>query len=192
MDYPFGGPPQASYETSGIRAAVKAAGGEMEVMSRMRYRDVEIPKGKVLKKWQVYGDILDADIVINVPIAKVHDAATLTLGMKNLMGVVLDRTGMHSRGLHQSIADLNTVVRPQLTIVDAVRILVANGPTGGSLSDVKQMDTIIASADVVAADTYAATLFNLRPADVTHIYLGAEMGIGKTDLKAIKIEEVAV
>jgi uncharacterized protein (DUF362 family) len=99
---------------------------------------------------------------------------------------------MHSRGLHQSIADLNTVVRPQLTIVDAVRILVANGPTGGSLSDVKQMDTIIASADVVAADTYAATLFNLRPADVTHIYLGAEMGIGKTDLKAIKIEEVAV
>ena len=98
MDFPFGGTPQASYDKSGIAAAVKAAGGTMEAMSNMKYRDVQIPQGKRLKQWKVYGDIQDADVVINVPIAKDHSGATLTLGMKNLMGVVLDRNGMHSRG----------------------------------------------------------------------------------------------
>ena len=97
MDFPFGGTAQASYDKSGIGAAVKAAGGAMETMSNMKYRDVQIPQGKRLKQWKVYGDIQDADVVINVPIAKDHSGATLTLGMKNLMGVVLDRNGMHSR-----------------------------------------------------------------------------------------------
>jgi uncharacterized protein (DUF362 family) len=192
MDFPFGGTPQASYEISGIAAAVKAAGGEMEVMSRMRYRDLEIPQGKVLKKWQVYGDILDVPVFINIPIAKDHEGATLTLGMKNLMGVVLDRNGMHARGLHQAIADLNSAVKPHLTIVDAIRILTANGPTGGNLADVKRMDTIIASTDVVAADAYATTLFGMKPADIGHIRYGAEMGLGKMELKGLKVEEIAV
>jgi uncharacterized protein (DUF362 family) len=192
MDLPFGGAPQASYAVSGIEEAVKAAGGQMEVMKPMRYREVEIPQGRVLKKWKVYGDILDADTVINVPIAKNHGSATLTLSMKNLMGVVENRNGMHSRGLHQSIADLNTVVRPQLTIIDANRILLRNGPTGGNLDDVKQMDTVIASADPVAADSYAATLFGMTGRDIDYIRFGAEMGLGQMDLGAIKIEEIAV
>ncbi len=192
MDFPFGGTPQASYEKSGIAAAVKTAGGTMEVMSSMKYRDLEIPQGKRLKQWKVYGDILDADVVINVPIAKDHSGATLTLGMKNLMGVVLDRNGMHSRGLHQSIADINTVVRPQLTVVDAIRILTNNGPTGGNLNDVKKLDTIIASADVVAADSFATTLFNMKPADIDYIRFGSEMGLGQMDLKAIQIEQITV
>ncbi len=192
MDFPFGGTPQACYEASGIAAAVKAAGGAMEVMSRMRYRDVDISQGKVLKKWAVYGDILDADLVINVPIAKDHGGATLTLGMKNLMGVVYNRNDMHKLGLHQAIADLNSAVKPQLTVVDAIRILVANGPTGGNLDDVKRMDTIIASADVVAADAYATTLFGMKPADIGYIKFGAEMGLGKMDLKGLKVEEIAV
>lgn len=192
MDFPFGGTAQASYEKSGIAAAVKAAGGVTEAMSNMKYRDVEIPQGKRLKQWKIYGDILDADVVINVPIAKDHSSARLTLGMKNLMGVVLDRNGMHSRGLHQSIADINTVVRPQLTVVDAIRILTDNGPTGGNLNDVKKLDTVIASADVVAADAFATTLFGLKPGDIDYIRFGAEMGLGKMDLNAIKIEQVAV
>ena len=191
MDFPFGGSPQAGYKMSGIAEAVAAAGGDMEVMSGVKYREVAIPDGKAIQKWDVYGDILDADAVINVPIAKQHGSAVLTLGMKNLMGVIQNRNGFHARGLHQCVADLNSAVRPQLTVVDAVRILTRNGPTGGNLDDVKKMDTVIASADVVAADTYAATLFDLTPADVPYIQLGAEMGIGQSDLKAIKVEEIA-
>ena len=192
MDFPFGGSPQASYETSGIAAAVKAAGGEMEAMNRLKFRKTALPQGKVLRSSNVYGDILDADTVINVPIAKNHGSATLTLGMKNLMGVIQDRNTLHAIGLHQAIADLNSAVKPQLTIVDAIRILTANGPTGGSLDDVKRLDTIIASADVVAADAYAATLFDMKPADVKYIKLGAEMGLGTMDLGNVRIEEIAV
>ena len=101
MDFPFGGSPQASYETSGIAAAVKAAGGEMEAMNRLKFRKTAIPQGKVLRSSNIYGDILDADTVINVPIAKTHGSATLTLGMKNLMGVIQDRNTLHAMGLHQ-------------------------------------------------------------------------------------------
>jgi len=192
MDFPFGGTPQASYTKSGIEEAVKAAGGEMVVMSPIKYREIAIPQGKALKKGKFYGDMLDADAVINVPIAKHHSSAGLTLGMKNLMGTVLDRNGMHARGLHQTIADINSALRPQLTVVDAIRILTANGPTGGNLDDVKQMDTIIASADVVAADAYATTLFGKTAKDIAYIQMGAEMGLGQMDLGAIKIEEIAV
>jgi uncharacterized protein (DUF362 family) len=192
MDFPFAGAAQSAYKTSGIEDAVKQAGGEMEAMSQMKYRKVALPGGKTLKEWDVYGDIMDADTVINVPIAKNHGSATLTLGMKNLMGVVENRNGMHARGLHQCIADLSTGVKPQLTVIDAVRMLMANGPTGGNLNDVQQADTVIASADVVAADTYAASLFNMTPADVSYIRIAGEMGLGETDLKAIKIEEIAV
>jgi uncharacterized protein (DUF362 family) len=192
LDFPFGGSPQASYETSGIAAAVKAAGGQMEPINRMKFRQTALPQGKILRSSNIYGDILDADTVINVPIAKTHGSATLTLGMKNLMGVIQDRNTLHARGLHQCIADLNSAVKPQLTIVDAIRILTANGPTGGNLDDVKRLDTIIASADVVAADAYAAGLFNMKPADVKHIKLGAEMGLGTMDLENIRLEEIAV
>ncbi len=191
MDFPFGGSPQAGYKMSGIADAVAAAGGDMEVMSGVKYREVPITGGKAIQKWEVYGEILDSDVVINVPIAKQHGSAGLTLGMKNLMGIIQNRNGFHARGLHQCIADLSTTVRPQLTVIDAVRILTANGPTGGNLDDVKRLDTVIASADIVAADAYATTLFDLRPEDIPYIRLGSEMGIGQMDLKVIKIEEIA-
>lgn len=192
MDYPFGGSPQAAYETSGIAAAVKAAGGQMEAMNRLRFRPTPLPGGRALREMAVYGDILDADLVINVPIAKNHGGARLTLALKNLLGVVQDRGAFHARGLHQTIADLSTAVRPQLTVIDAVRILTANGPTGGNLDDVKRLDTVIVSADPVAADAYAAGLFGMKPEAVDHIRLAAEMGLGRIDLDALKIEEIGV
>lgn len=192
MDFPFAGSPQASYETSGIAAAVVAAGGQMEIMNRLKFRETAIPQGKKLRSSNIYGDILDADVVINIPIAKNHGAAGLTLGMKNLMGVIQDRNTLHAWGLHQCIADLNTAIRPQLTVVDAYRMLMANGPTGGNLDDVKQANTVIASADGVAADAYAATLFGIQPAEIGYIKLGAELGLGTMDLSAIKIEDIAV
>ncbi len=192
MDSPFGGTAQKAYVSSGIADAVKAAGGEMVVMSQLGYRQLAIPGGRKLKQWDVYGDALDADVLINMPVGKSHGATRLTLGMKNLMGLIQDRGGFHSRGLDQCIADLNTVVRPQLTVVDAVRILVRNGPTGGNLDDVQQADTVIASADVVAADAYAATLFGMSGADIGYIRLGAEMGIGRMDLGAMNVAEIAV
>jgi uncharacterized protein (DUF362 family) len=189
MDYPFSGTAQQAYVSSGIGDAVKAAGGAMELMAEMKFADTPIPSGKDLKSWQIYQPILQADLVINVPIAKDHGLARLTLAGKNLMGVIQDRGSIH-RDLGQRIADLASLIKPQLTIIDAVRILMANGPTGGNLADVKQANTIIASQDMVAADAYAATLFGLTAKDIAYIGASAQMGLGTMDLKSIKVAEM--
>jgi len=191
MDAPFGGTQKHAYEISGIKEQVEAAGGEMAYMLAYRYVETDFPKAVVMKKNGVYDDILNADVLINVPIAKQHSSSRLTLGMKNLMGVVWNRSTLHMN-LGQCIADLNSLIRPQLTIVDAVRILTANGPTGGYLGDVKKLDTIVASPDVVAADSYAAAFFGLKPEDLAYIVAGTAMGLGRSDLVNMKIEQISL
>jgi len=191
MDYPFAGSAQAAYIKSGIGEAVKAAGGTMEIMSQVKFVETEIPEGLDLKSGSVYEPILDADLVINVPIAKDHSLARLTLAGKNLMGVIQERPRMH-QNLGQRIADITSLVRPQLTIVDAVRILMDHGPTGGNLADVKMANTVIASHDLVAADAYATTLFGLTADDIAYIGASAAMGLGTMDLESIKIAELNV
>jgi uncharacterized protein (DUF362 family) len=192
MDSPFSGTAAGAYNQSGIEGAVKAAGGEMEIMSSVKYRDVAVPAGKAIKSWPVYGEILDADVLINLPIAKQHGSAGLTLGMKNLLGIVKNPNQFHLRGLHQCIVDLNSALHPTLTIVDAVRILTRGGPTGGNLNDVKMTNTVIASTDIVAADAYAATLFGLQGSDIEYIRKAAELGLGSMDMDSIMIKEIDV
>jgi uncharacterized protein (DUF362 family) len=189
MDTPFGGTAESAYEVTGIGEAVRAAGGEMEIMSPVKFIKTAIPEGRDIKEWSVYKDILEADLVINVPIAKHHSLARLTLGGKNLLGVITRANAIH-QNLNQRIADLASVVRPGLTVVDAVRILMAHGPTGGSLNDVKQANTIVASHDMVAADAWATSLFGLTGEDIPYIKAAAEMGLGTMDLAGLKIEEI--
>lgn len=191
MDFPFGGSPEEAYAISGIREQVESAGGKMVVMSRLKYVETEIPKGLKIKKWPIYDDVLNADVLINVPITKDHGLAKLTLGMKNLMGVVLNREGLHS-SIGQRLADLTSRVYPTLTIVDSIRILLSGGPTGGNLDAVKKLDTIIASRDIIAADSFAATLFGMEPGELSYITAGVEMGLGRSDIQNLRIEEIAV
>lgn len=191
MDMPFGGTPDAAYTTTGIADAVKAAGGEMEIMSRIKFTNAAIPEGRDIKEWEIYQDVLKTDVFINVPIAKHHSLARLTLGSKNLLGVISKPNNIH-RNLGQRVADLASLIRPTLTVVDAVRILTAHGPTGGSLNDVKETNTVIASHDLVAADAYGATLFGLTGSDIAYIKAAAEMNLGTMDLNSIKVEEISV
>jgi len=191
MDAPFGGTSESAYSISGIAEAVQAAGGEMEVMSSFKYTSFDIPGGKDIKSWDIYHDVMDGDVLINVPIAKHHSLARLTIGGKNLLGVVKSPNRIHVN-LGQRIADLTSVIRPTLTVVDAYRILMAHGPTGGSLNDVKETHTVIASHDSVTADSYATTLFGLTGADVPFIKASADMGLGALDWKSVKIAEINV
>ncbi len=191
MDMPFGGTPERAYAKSGIADAVAAAGGEMEVMNHNKFRVTPIPEGQVLEEWKIYHDVMAADILINVPIAKHHNLARLSLGAKNLLGVIESPGRMHS-DLNNRIADLLSAIRPTLTVVDAVRTLMRHGPTGGNLDDVKMTNTVIASHDCVAADAYAATFFELTGEDIGYVRTAAERGLGTMDLDAIKIKEVAV
>jgi uncharacterized protein (DUF362 family) len=191
MDTPFAGSAENAYAQSGIGAAVKAAGGEMEIMNPAKFRETPIPQGRDMTKWPVYQELLTADVVINVPVAKHHSLARLALGGKNLLGVAAAPNRLHAN-LGQRVADLLSLLRPALTVEDAVRTLMAHGPTGGNLDDVRLNNTVIASHDMVAADAYAATLFDLTGADIPYVKAAAAMGIGTLDLGAIKIQELAV
>jgi uncharacterized protein (DUF362 family) len=191
MDFPFGSTPEEAYAVSGIADQVKAAGGEIVVMSDFKFVSTDIPSGAWLKKTDIYDDILKADVLINVPIAKNHGLARITMGMKNLLGVVKDRPPLHIN-LGQNLADLATRVRPTLTVLDAIRILTANGPTGGNLDDVKKLDTVIVSPDYVAVDAYGSTLFGLKPTDLDYVRAGAKSGFGRADVENLKIEEINV
>jgi uncharacterized protein (DUF362 family) len=191
MDNPFGGTGESAYARTGIGDAVTAAGGSMEVMGYVKFVNTEIPEGQSIHSWEIYQDALDCDVLINVPIAKNHELARLTLGGKNLFGLVR-APGMLHADMGQKLADLHSLIRPALTVVDAYRILMDHGPTGGSLDDVKETQTVIASHDLVATDAYAATLFGLKGEDIAYTKVMAERNQGTLDLSAIKIEEVNV
>lgn len=193
MDYPFGGSAKDAYAISGIQAAVEAAGGEMELMARVKYEEVDFPaECRDIRRWVVYKDAMEADVIINVPIAKHHGIATLTLGAKNLMGLVENRNLIHVN-LHQRVADLLAFFRPALTVMDAVRILTAHGPSGGNLNDVEELNTVIASHDPVAVDAYTTRFFPFADVDkVAYIRNAADMGLGTLDLSSVEIAEIAV
>lgn len=190
MDQGFSGSAVEGYKKSGIRDAVEKAGGQMEIMTAAKYVQVNFPNARDIKTWKVYQDILKADVVINVPIAKNHNSARVTLAMKCLMGVIENRNEIHI-ALDQRIADLSTVIKPTLHIIDAVRVLTRNGPTGGSLDYVLRANTIIASHDPVAADAFATReFFQKKPEDIGYIKIGGEMGLGRYDLNNLRIKEV--
>jgi uncharacterized protein (DUF362 family) len=178
------------YPASGIMEAVQGIKDDKvscPYMDDRKYMPVKIEKGKAVQSWEFYRDAVEADCYINVPIAKHHRLAKLTLGLKNIFGVVGGERGQLHQSMGQRIADLNTVVRSTLTIVDATRILLRNGPVGGNLEDVKVLDTLVASADIVACDAYSTTFFDMKPGDIEATKAAADMGMGEMDLNRIKV-----
>jgi uncharacterized protein (DUF362 family) len=189
IDHIIDKPAEMVLGLSGIMAACKSAGAEvMAAQNESNFRAIEIPKGKAIKSDTCIKEIQNADVFINVPIAKVHAMTRLTLGLKNLMGCIWDRQGWHQNSLHQCIADYVTAVRPDLTILDANRIMVSGGPKGPGRT--KDVGKVIAGVDPVAVDAYGATLFGLKPQAVKHIKLAYEHGVGEIDLAKVKIKQV--
>jgi uncharacterized protein (DUF362 family) len=182
-----------AYKNSGVRDAVESLGDKRATCPFFDDRKVvpvKIERGKAISEWQLYRDAIEADCYINLPIAKHHGKIRLTLGLKNVMGIMGGNRGSIHRELAQSLADLNTVVQPKLTIIDATRILLRHGPQGGSLDDVEVRDTLIASADIVAADAYATTLFGLKPEELESTVAASAMGMGEMDLEKINVTSV--
>jgi len=180
-----------TYGRSGIKAAVKRAKGSMEFIDERKFKEKDIPDGELLKSWIIYADALDADVLINVPIAKHHSLTRLSLSIKNLMGLIQDRENLHTR-IDQKLADLSTVIKPDLIIMDAYRILTANGPNGGTPRDVKLTGQVIAGTDPVAVDSYAATLFGLTGDDIGYVRESHNMGLGEISLEAVNIQNIPV
>ncbi|HYA13441.1 MAG TPA: DUF362 domain-containing protein [Syntrophales bacterium] len=183
--------PRRCYIQSGIADASSAVGGIVSFVDDRKFRDVKLP-GISLKSWPLYKEIFEADKVINVPIAKVHNLSTLTLGMKNWMGMMGGLRGRIHQKIEGSLVDVAIAIKPTLIVLDAVRILTANGPQGGDLADVKQLNTVIAGTDQVAVDAFGATLFGLKGANIGYVVAGYKAGLGTMDLSKVKIKKITV
>ncbi len=149
-------------------------------------------QGDRLDVWPVFVPILEADKVINLPVAKSHSLSILTLGMKNWIGAVGGRRNALHQDIHQTIVDLAQFFKPTVTLIDATRIMTKNGPSGGSLSDVVAKNTLILSNDPVAADALAARLFDRRPEQIGFIRLAQKRNLGTYDLQQLDHKKVVL
>ncbi len=180
---------EKAFSISGIASAVAKAGGKMVAVDEGGdFLRVKIPRGKTLKSADVCKDVLETGCLINMPVAKSHASAKLTLSMKNWMGSVKDRRKWHADGLDQCIADMSTVLKAKLIVLDATRIMLTGGPRGpGKMA---RPGRIVLGTDPVAVDAYAATLFDKKPFDVPHIRIAHEMKVGCGDLSRVEVVEV--
>ncbi len=168
-----------SYENSGIPAALKGMDNvEVKQMEEERYKKTKL-NGVALKEWELYTEALSANVFISVPIAKHHSLTGLTLACKNIMGIMGGNRGYIHREIEDALADVNSAVKSHLVIIDATRILTNHGPTGGSLRDVKVLNKLIASTDMVAADAYATGLFGLKPTEIPITVTAHKRGLGR-------------
>jgi uncharacterized protein (DUF362 family) len=182
--------PQRCYYNSEIENKAKAAGAKVYHVYEHRFKEIELPNGEVIKKWPVYKDYIEADKTINIPIAKQHSMDQVTLGQKNLMGIMGGNRGEIHNGFSKKLADITSAIMPTLTIIDAYRILTANGPSGGSTADVRTTRTLIMSRCTVTADYVALPLFDLRVNEVGHISEMVERGQQKYDLNNLKLRKI--
>jgi uncharacterized protein (DUF362 family) len=183
---------RSCFARSGIAAAARAAGAEVILPEDRLFREVDL-RGQVLGAWPVLGPFLSADKMINIPIAKHHSLTGATLGMKNWYGILGGpRQRLHQR-IHESVADLADFMRPTLTIVDAFRVLLRNGPGGGNPADVALRKTLIAGTDPVALDAYAAKAYwDLDWRTLRYLKLSSERHLGTLDFETVRTRFVTL
>ena len=180
-------------ERTGIREACKSIPGVhvLALQDRKFFREIKIPQGKVLDRVEVMKEVLDDSVLINIPVAKSHSTTGVSLGMKGLMGLIWDRESFHSQfNINQAVADLGTVIKPRLTILDATRALVSGGP--GGPGEVKKTNLVIAGVDPVAVDAYGVTVVpwygqNFKGRQVEHLLIAHQRGLGKIDVDQLRL-----
>lgn len=183
--------PRQTYATSGIGPAVKAAGGEMVTLDPARCRRMAIG-GARLKEWEVFPEIVEADLVINAPIVKHHGLSRQTACMKNYMGVVGGNRSVWHQDFASCLVDITAFMKPRLCVLDATRLLLHHGPQGGNLEDVATPGLVAAGADPVALDALGAELLGLAPAEQAVLKAGVAAGLGSLDYRAQAGAEIAV
>jgi len=191
VEHPIDQPSTLPLEMSGIAAVAKRTGAQLVIVHRERdFQKMAVAKGKLLDQEMVPPQILEADVLINLPTAKVHSNTTLTLSLKNLMGAIWQRQAWHnSPSIDQCIADFAAALQPTLNILDATRLLMTNGPKGPG--ELRKPGRIVAGADPVAVDSFACAWFDRKPEQIGHIVLAHKAGVGEMDLSKIKVLQPA-
>lgn len=184
--------PLRCYANSGIEAAAAGAGAEVTQIDESRFKTIGLKNGEAVKSWDIYQDYLEADKIINVPIAKHHGLARVTLGLKNLMGVMGGQRGQIHNPFDKKLNDIAGEILPTLTIIDAYRMLMNNGPSGGNPADVKLAKTLIMSPCTVSADLTALSLFGLQIGDLPYLQEAVNRKMLKFDPTRLNVKKVAL
>lgn len=183
--------PRRCFQRSGIAASAGAAGATVLLPEERKFRDFRL-NGELLSVWPIYTPIVEADKVINLPIVKHHNLCRATLGMKNWYGMLGGRRNQLHQNIDVGVADLGSFLRPTLTILDAYRVLISNGPQGGNLNDVRTMKTIAAGTDPVAIDAFGASLLGLRADALPYLGIAQRRGLGRIDFEAMNVKRIAL
>ena len=179
------------FAVTGAGSVAKQTGTDLVFPRSSLMKDMKL-NGHRLDVWPVFTPIVEADKLINLPVAKVHGLSDLTLGMKNWIGAVGGRRYALHQDIHQTIVDLAQFFRPTITLIDATRVMTRNGPSGGSMADVAVMNRLILSNDPVAADARAAGMFGYAPDDIGFIRLAKKWQLGTYDVDIPLQHEVSV
>lgn len=184
-------------EKSRIEEAVidKKIVSVVSLSKERQYSEVNVPSGQELNTVKIAKVLQSVDVVINLPTAKSHSATGVSLGIKNLMGLIWDRGQLHQVNLHHAIAELATVIKPDLTIIDATRVLTSGGPGGPGKTSI--LDTVVAGRDIVAVDSYTVGITpwygkSFTGSNVKYIKAAADLGLGEIDVNKMNITEVNV
>ncbi len=177
--------PRRCFQRSGIAEAAGRAGAEVILPDPVRFKEVDL-QGRVLRNWPIFDPFLNADKIINIPIAKHHSLTGVTLGMKNWYGILGGPRHQLHQKINESLVDLAEFVRPTLTLIDCYRILARNGPTGGNLEDVVFKKTLVAGTDPVALDAYVAKAYwNLEASALPYLKIAAKHGLGRLEFEKV-------
>jgi uncharacterized protein (DUF362 family) len=181
--------PRRCFQRSGIAAGAGAAGATVLLPEERKFRDYRL-NGELLSVWPIYTPIVEADKIINMPIVKHHNLCRATMGLKNWYGILGGRRNQLHQNIDVSVADLATFIRPTLTILDAYRILVSNGPQGGNLNDVRLVKTLVAGVDPVAIDAYGAMLLGVQAEQIPYLKIAQQRGLGRLDLDTMNVMKI--
>lgn len=179
--------PASCFRWSGIGKAVSQVGGKVILPRESMFRHTSLEGGKLIRNWPIFSEPLEkVDKLIGIAVVKDHQHSRASMTMKNWYGLLGGRRNIFHQDINTIIAELAMLVKPTLVILDGIQTMITNGPTGGSLSDLKQTNTLIASCDMVAADSYGCGLLGLKPSDLPYLGKAENAGVGTTDYESLK------
>jgi uncharacterized protein (DUF362 family) len=178
------------YHNSQIEETASDTGADVIHIRPNKFVQHKIKNGRIIKEWPIYGEYFEADKIINVPVAKHHSLSRVSLGLKNLMGVMGGNRGVLHSDFDQKLIDIDADILPTMTIIDAYRVLTGNGPGGGNLSDVSLRKSLILSTCTVTADLAGLDLFGLHLNQVGHLKEALSRKLNKFDPQSYNLKKI--
>jgi uncharacterized protein (DUF362 family) len=183
--------PASCFALTGIEAAARRAGADVIIPRDGMFRPFSVENGRLIRKWPVlWGPLEEVDRVIGLAPVKDHHRSGASLTLKNWYGLLGGRRNIFHQDIHTIIQELAVMIRPTAVVLDGIWSMMTNGPTGGSLSDLKPTGTMIVSTDPVAADAVGAELLNRVAADLPFIAKAQRAGAGSADYRSLDLKEI--